>query len=97
MKNGTIHLPDAPKDSVAALSKALIQNCIPFIESKHRILTDKWYRAITGLSVGSFQASCIAFQNPQLFRSVGLFCGFLRQIDYSCEYEKTLYFTILFR
>ena len=42
------------------------------------MLTDKWHRAMAGLSMGSFQTSITTLTNPDLFGYAGLFSGFLR-------------------
>ena len=51
---------------------------IPFIESRYNVLTDKWHRAMAGLSMGSFHTSITTLSHPDLFGYAGLFSGFLR-------------------
>ncbi len=58
--------------------KVLLTDLIPFIESKYPVLTDKWHRAMAGLSMGSYQTSIVTLSNPDLFGWAGLFSGFLR-------------------
>lgn len=58
--------------------QVLLADLIPFIESKYNVLTDKWHRAMAGLSMGSFQTSLTVLQHPELFGYAGLFSGFLR-------------------
>ena len=58
----------------------LLSDLIPFIESKYPVLTDKWHRAMAGLSMGSFQTSFVTLSNPDLFGYAGIFSGFLRAI-----------------
>ncbi len=53
---------------------------IPFIESRYPVLTDKWHRAMAGLSMGSYQTSLVTLTHPELFGYAGLFSGFLRAI-----------------
>ena len=35
------------------IERLLLEDCIPFIESHYRVRTDKWSRAMAGLSMGS--------------------------------------------
>ena len=55
-----------------------LKDIIPYIESRYNVLTDKWNRAMAGLSMGSFQTSITTLSNPDLFGYAGLFSGFLR-------------------
>ena len=56
----------------------LLNDLIPFIESHYSVLTDKWHRAMAGLSMGSYQTSIITMSNPDKFGYVGVFSGFMR-------------------
>lgn len=58
----------------------LVQDVIPYIESVYPALTDKWNRAVAGLSMGSMHSSVAALTHPELFGYVGLFSGFLRML-----------------
>ncbi len=58
----------------------LLQDCIPFIESRYHVKKDKWSRAIAGFSMGSMQASMIGLGHTDVFAYVGLFAGFMRKI-----------------
>ena len=44
----------------------------------YKVLTDKWLRAMAGLSMGSFQTSITTLTHPDLFGYAGLFSGFMR-------------------
>ena len=55
----------------------LIEDCIPFIEKKFRVLPGKENRAMAGLSMGSMQTSIIGLKHPELFSCLGLFSGFI--------------------
>ena len=59
-----------------AFSDLLLKDCMPFIEKKYRVLTDRWNRAVGGLSMGSGQASALFMAHPELFATAGLFTGF---------------------
>ena len=56
----------------------LLADLIPFIERRYSVLTDKWHRAMAGLSMGSFQTNLVTLTHPELFGWAGLFSGFLR-------------------
>ena len=58
--------------------KVLLADLIPYIEGKYSVLTDKWSRAMAGLSMGSYQTSMTTLAHPELFGYAGLFSGFLR-------------------
>ena len=51
---------------------------IPYIEGHYKVLTDKWHRAMAGLSMGSFHTSVTTLSHPDLFGYAGLFSGFIR-------------------
>ena len=56
----------------------LVSDLIPFIESHYPVKTDKWNRAMAGLSMGSYHTSITTLSNPDMFGYAGLFSGFLR-------------------
>lgn len=58
--------------------QVLLADLIPYIESRFPVLTDKWNRAMAGLSMGSYQTSIVTLSNPHLFGYAGVFSGFLR-------------------
>ena len=58
--------------------KILLADLIPCIEETYPVLTDKWHRAMAGLSMGSYQTSLVTLSNPDRFGYAGLFSGFLR-------------------
>ena len=58
--------------------QVLLQDLIPFIESKYPVKTDKWSRAMAGLSMGSYQTSITTLSHPELFGYAGVFSGFMR-------------------
>ncbi|MBR6752846.1 MAG: enterochelin esterase [Clostridia bacterium] len=58
--------------------KVLLTDLIPYIEGRFNVLTDKWNRAMAGLSMGSYQTSIVTLSNPDLFGYAGVFSGFLR-------------------
>ena len=58
--------------------RILTEDLIPYIEKHYRVLTDKWHRAMAGLSMGSYHTSLATLTHPELFGYAGLFSGFLR-------------------
>ena len=77
MGNGMASSPD-PRKSFGLFPQILLEDLIPFIEAHYRVYTDKWHRAMAGLSMGSFQTSLTTLTHPELFGYAGLFSGFLR-------------------
>lgn len=76
MNNGMLSLDDNPAAG-SALGDLLIKDCIPYIEKTYRVKTDKWGRAMAGLSMGSMQTSMYGTTHPELFGYLGLFSGFM--------------------
>ena len=64
----------------AIFPQLLVQDVIPFIERTYKVKTDKWHRAMAGLSMGSMHTSMTTMTHPELFGYAGLFSGFLRYI-----------------
>ena len=79
MANGMTAGSD-PHQGRMLFPQVLLQDLIPFIEGRYPVLTDKWHRAMAGLSMGSYQTSLTTLTHPDLFGYAGLFSGFLRAI-----------------
>ncbi len=62
---------------IEKLTDVLLQDCLPFIESRYRVRTSKWDRAMAGLSMGSMQTSVTTLSHPELFGYAGVFSGFV--------------------
>ena len=77
MANGMTRAEGRERD-FGTFPNLLLNDLIPFIESKYQVLTDKWNRAMAGLSMGSYQTSIITMTNPDKFSYVGVFSGFMR-------------------
>ena len=60
-----------------AITRLLLEDCIPYIQSHYRVRTDKWSRAMAGLSMGSMQTSMVTLGRPDLFGYAGVFSGFV--------------------
>ena len=80
MANGMTQAPGDRWQMRLLFPQVLLRDLIPFIESRYPVLTDKWHRAMAGLSMGSFQTSYVTMSHPDLFGYVGVFSGFLRDI-----------------
>ena len=76
MGNGMVKT--AEKRDPSLFPQILLNDLIPFIESKYPVLSDREHRAMAGLSMGSFQTSMTTLSHPDLFAWAGLFSGFLR-------------------
>lgn len=77
MGNGMVQCDD-PKKRFGLFTEVIITDLIPFIESKYPVYTDKWHRAMAGLSMGSYQTSIVTMTNPDKFGYAGVFSGFMR-------------------
>lgn len=77
MGNGMIKKTGDPSDRLL-FPRIVVEDLIPFIESRYSVLKDKWNRAMAGLSMGSFQTSITTLTHPDLFGYAGLFSGFMR-------------------
>ncbi len=78
MNNGMVQLPreDGSRYSDCwVLGDVLDKDCIPFIESRYRVLGDREHRAYAGLSMGSLVGAKITMEHPELFSAAGLFTG----------------------
>ena len=51
--------------------KVLLTDIIPFVEARFPVKTDKWSRAMAGLSMGSYQTSVTTLTHPELFGYAG--------------------------
>ena len=77
MCNGMMRAPGREGAGRALFPEVLLSDIIPFIESRFPVKTDKWSRAMAGLSMGSYQTSTTTLSHPELFGYAGLFSGFL--------------------
>ncbi len=57
------------------LGKVLRDDCIPMIESKYAVYTDREHRAMAGLSMGSYQTQVAIADYPELFAYEGILSG----------------------
>lgn len=82
--------PNAPagegRNNTQEFSKDLIQDVVPFIESRYRALADREHRAIVGLSMGGGEALSIGLNHLELFSAVG---GFSSGLGNVVDFPKT--------
>jgi enterochelin esterase-like enzyme len=78
--------PSAPGENTAKFGKDLLDDVIPFVESKYRTIADREHRAIVGLSMGGGQALTIGLNNLDRFSYVGGFSSGLGRIE---DFPKT--------
>ena len=57
------------------LGELLRRDCIPFIDRRFRTVPDADHRAMSGLSMGSFQTQWEVYNHPGTFAYVGVFSG----------------------
>jgi len=97
MNNGMVQTEqsDGSRDwDPMTIEKLLLDDCIPYIEKHYRVASDKWRRAMAGLSMGSMQTSVTTLQHPELFGYAGIFSGFLGKIGEPGKVENS-HFAIL--
>ena len=76
MANGMTQ-PLENKQRFGVFTEIILADLIPYIEGRYPVYTDKWHRAMAGLSMGSYQTSIVTMSNPDLFSYVGVFSGFM--------------------
>ena len=76
MANGMANNADGQRDP-ETFKNILLGDLIPYIEATYPVYTDKWNRAMAGLSMGSYQTSTITMSNPDKFAYAGVFSGFI--------------------
>jgi len=88
MANGMTQSDD-PEKKFGLFNEVILTDLIPFIEKHYNVYTDKWNRAMAGLSMGSYQTSQVTMTHPELFGYVGVFSGFMSLRFFKIE-EKHL-------
>ena len=57
------------------IDEVLVNDCVPFIDSRFRTVSDRHSRAVAGLSMGAMQAVDTAMKHPEVFAAVGSLSG----------------------
>ncbi len=78
----------APGANLAAFSRDLLEDVIPFVDSHYRSYTDRDHRAIAGLSMGGGESLGIGLNHLELFSYVGGFSAGIRTADFQQSYGK---------
>lgn len=55
------------------LDNVIINDCLPYIEQKYRVIKDRNHRAVAGLSMGGGHARRLGLGHPDVFANVGMF------------------------
>lgn len=75
------------------LGEVLRKDCIPFIEKRFRAIPEKCARAMSGLSMGSFQTQWECYNHPETFDYVGVFSGACLDNRFKNPYETSGFLT----
>jgi len=79
MEEGYAHTPNAGLDDrgqpINRFETLLVEETIPLIEDRYRVIANKDHRAIAGLSMGGGQALRIGLGNLDTFSYIGCFSG----------------------
>ena len=81
--------PNAPGErgeNTAKFGRDLIEDVIPFVESRYRTIADRDHRAIVGLSMGGGEALTIGLNHLEVFSHVG---GFSAAVGAAVDFPKT--------
>ena len=80
--------PMGPGGNTAAFTHDLLEDVIPFIDSRYRSYTDRDHRAIAGLSMGGGESLMIGLNHLELFSYVAGFSAGIRTADFQQSYGK---------
>lgn len=64
---------EAYKTDMEEFTVDFINDLIPLVESRYRVVPDRDHRAIAGLSMGGGQSLAIGLSHPEMFRAVAAF------------------------
>jgi enterochelin esterase-like enzyme len=78
--------PARPGENTERFGRDLIEDVLPFIQSRYRTIADREYRALVGLSMGGGEALSIGLNHLELFSHVG---GFSSGLGSPAEFPKT--------
>jgi enterochelin esterase-like enzyme len=94
MPNGYGVVPNAPQEpgqNTERFGKDLVDDVVPLIESRYRVVAGRDARALVGLSMGGGQALAIGLNRLDLFSHVGGFSsGFGPNFDFGKSYPRLL-------
>ena len=78
-------------DNFDGFEQTIIEDCIPFIDSRFRTIPDKWHRGFAGFSLGSMETTYMGSNHPEAFGWLGILSGYLRRRDSHPDYEQNPY------
>jgi enterochelin esterase-like enzyme len=91
MTTGYAFRPDGSSHpAMGSFDQELVEDCVPFIDSRYRTLADRDGRAMAGLSMGGIQTQKIVFTYPKLFAWAGIFSGGLTIKSEEADYSSIL-------
>jgi len=70
--------PEKRAGNTALFERYLLEEVIPMVESRYRVLADRDHRALAGLSMGGMQSTEIGLRNLDQFSAIGAFSGVAR-------------------
>ena len=79
-------MPAGPGQNTAQFSRDLLEDAIPYIDSRYRTLADREHRAIVGLSMGGGEALSIGLNHLERFSYVAGFSSGLGRVE---DFPKT--------
>lgn len=97
MNNGMLRTPEDEGIKYDGFLRMICEDTIPYVEANYRVKTDKWNRALAGLSMGGMQACKGGLSHPELFAWLGLFSCSIRMRDVELDFDKSEYLKILLR
>lgn len=93
------HEPVRESDSVNPMAtelfeESLVNDVIPFVESRYRVKTGKENRAVTGLSMGGWQTQKLALKHPDVFNYFGVMSmGIIEETQFGMNAQNHLELT----
>lgn len=83
---------DIDQNKANIFNLLIVNELVPYIESKYRVIADRKFRAIAGLSMGGGQALRIGFGSIDKFSWIGAFsCGSIENVmNFSVENQRIL-------
>ena len=83
-----VFLREPAGDNTAQFSRDLLEDVIPFVQSKYRAYTDRDRRAIAGLSMGGGQSLAIGLNHLDLFSYVAGFSAAQRPAEFAKDLRQ---------
>jgi enterochelin esterase-like enzyme len=81
--------PAGQSQNTARFAQDLVDDVLPFIQTRYRVSTDRSHRAIVGLSMGGGQALTIGLARLELFSHIGAFSAGLGAVpDFPARYPN---------